>query len=279
MIENFFLLNKRQLDFPLVMGILNVTPDSFSDGGKYFDHRAAIQHAEYMIEKGVDIIDVGGESTRPGALNVTTEEELERVIPVIKKILSEHPEALISIDTIKSSVAKEAIMCGARIINDISGGQFDENIFKVAAENSVPIVINHIQGTPETMQNSPSYKSVAGEILYYFEERISVAKNYGVEKIILDPGIGFGKTVENNYEIIADLKSFKSFGYPLMIGLSRKSFLGKSLSLEIDERDVASIITETIAIERGVDIIRTHNIENALQMKKIFLNMKRQQVV
>lgn len=274
MIANIFHSNKS-FDAPLIMGIINVTPDSFSDGGKYFNPEPSFSHAKRMIEKSVDVIDVGGESTRPGAASVSIEEEIDRTIPLIKKIRDYDSEQFISIDTTKSEVARQAMRSGANIINDISGGQFDENIFDVSAEFNAPVVINHIKGTPKTMQISPTYENVVTEILDYFDERISIAKSHGVEKIILDPGIGFGKLVEHNYEIISEISAFKSLGYPVLIGLSRKTFLGSSLNLETSERDTATIIAETIAAMNGADIIRTHNIDNAMQMKMIFQNMKR----
>lgn len=270
-----FFSSKHDIELPLIMGILNVTPDSFSDGGKYFDGDSAFEHAKNMIDKGADIIDIGGESTRPGAVPVSAEEEIRRTTPIIKRIIDFDDSIIISIDTTKSEVARCAVNSGAKIINDISGGQFDEAIFSVAAEFNIPIVINHIKGNPQTMQDFPDYKNIMDEVSNYFLERISVANSYGVTKIILDPGIGFGKLVEHNYELLSELNSFKTFGYPLMIGLSRKSFLGKSLGLEVSERDVATVIAETIAAEQGADMIRTHNIDYALQMKKIITNVKR----
>lgn len=278
MIANIFQPNKS-FDAPLIMGIINVTPDSFSDGGKYFNLEQSFSHAKMMIEKSVDIIDIGGESTRPGALSVSIEEEIARTIPLIKKIRGYDSAQLISIDTTKSEVAREAMRTGANLINDISGGLFDEKIFSVAAEYDAPIVINHIKGTPQTMQISPDYENVVNEILNYFDARIALAKRLGVGKIILDPGIGFGKLVEHNYEIISEIGTIKTLGYPVLVGLSRKTFLGGSLNLEISERDTATIIAETIAVMNGADIIRTHNIENARQMKMIFQNLKRQLIV
>ena len=256
------------------MGILNVTPDSFSDGGKYFNKDNAFNHALKLLNDGADIIDIGGESTRPGSESINLDEELSRVIPLITKLHSDNPSIIISIDTTKSEVAEEAIKNGASIINDISGGNFDERIFKVAANYDVPIVIMHIKGNPKNMQRSPSYDNVIEEISYYFKDRIELALGYHTNKIILDPGIGFGKRIEDNYKIINQLSRFKKFEYPLMIGVSKKSFLGDSLNLEVDKRNNASIIAESFSVLKGANIIRTHNVKNTVELKKMisFLN-------
>lgn len=251
------------------MGILNVTPDSFSDGGKYFKSDRAVKHALELFQYGADIVDIGGESSRPGAENVSLDEELSRVIPVINELHSVNPDLIISVDTTKSSVAEEAIKNGASLINDISGGGFDKRIFKIAANYDVPIVIMHIKGKPINMQISPSYDNVIEEIYSYFEDRIQLALKYNAKKIILDPGIGFGKRVEDNYKIINQLKRFKKIDYPIMVGVSRKSFLGKSLNLEIIDRNNPTIIAETISVLKGANIIRTHNVQNAVQLKKM----------
>lgn len=251
------------------MGILNVTPDSFSDGGKYFKSDSAVKHALELFQYGADIVDIGGESSRPGAENVSLDEELSRVIPVINELHSVNPDLIISVDTTKSSVAEEAIKNGASLINDISGGGFDKRIFKIAANYDVPIVIMHIKGKPINMQISPSYDNVIEEIYSYFEDRIQLALKYNAKKIILDPGIGFGKRVEDNYKIINQLKRFKKIDYPIMVGVSRKSFLGKSLNLEIIDRNNPTIIAETISVLKGANIIRTHNVQNAVQLKKM----------
>ncbi len=251
------------------MGILNVTPDSFSDGGKYFKQNDAIQHALKLWNDGADIIDIGGESTRPGSDSITIDEELSRVIPIIKKLHSENPNIILSVDTTKSEVAEEAVENGASIINDISGGTFDEKIFNVAAQNNTPIVIMHIKGTPKIMQNSPTYDNVIEEISYYFEDRIEFALKYNAKKIILDPGIGFGKRIEDNYKILNQLNEFNKWEYPLMIGVSRKSFFGNSLNLKLENRENATIIAESIAAMKGANIIRTHNVKNAVELKRM----------
>jgi len=256
--------------FSYVMGILNVTPDSFSDGGKYAQKNKAVEHALRMIDEGADIIDVGGESTRPGSEPVSTEEEMKRVVPVICEIISQKPETIISIDTTKSDVAKEAIKNGASIINDISGGSFDTEMFSVAQEFDTAMIIMHISGKPQTMQNSPSYKEVVSEVYDILFEQTEIALNIGIEKIIIDPGIGFGKRIEDNLNLIERLQDLKSLGYPILIGLSRKSFIGNILNLPVQERDDVSNALNAVAINNGARIIRTHNVKQAVQTSKIF---------
>jgi dihydropteroate synthase len=251
------------------MGILNVTPDSFSDGGKYFRPEDAIAHAKEMLKAGAEIIDIGGVSTRPGAKSISTEEELNRVLPVIKGILDENPEAVISIDTTKARVAEEALVSGAKIVNDISGATFEPEILDVASEHSAAIVLMHIKGTPETMQENPSYEDAVNEIYEFLEERIDAAVKKGIRKIIIDPGIGFGKRLFDNYEIISRLREFKALGYPLLIGISRKSMLGNALNIDVDKRDVPTVIAETVAVLKGANIVRTHNVKYLNYLKQI----------
>ena len=262
---------------PTIMGILNITPDSFSDGGKFLDVEKAVDHGKNLIKNGADIIDIGGESTRPGALPVSVDEELHRVIPVIEKLCLEYPEIRISIDTTKSEVADEAIKAGASLINDISGGTFDPNILKVASKNDLPFVIMHIKGIPRNMQEAPFYDDVISEISAYFDKRLIAAKENNVDKIILDPGIGFGKRIQDNYTILNNISSFKELGYPILLGVSNKSFLGKTLDVEINERTNSTIIAETIAVNNGVNIIRTHNVKNSVELKKMtsYLTIKK----
>ena len=262
---------------PTIMGILNITPDSFSDGGNFLDVEKAVDHGKNLIKNGADIIDIGGESTRPGALPVSVDEELHRVIPVIEKLCLEYPDIRISIDTTKSEVADEAIKAGASLINDISGGTFDPNILKVASKNDLPFVIMHIKGIPRNMQEAPFYDDVISEISAYFEKRLIAAKENNVDKIILDPGIGFGKRIQDNYTILNNISSFKELGYPILLGVSNKSFLGKTLDVEINERTNSTIIAETIAVNNGVNIIRTHNVKNSVELKKMtsYLTIKK----
>lgn len=260
---------KLSFDFPKIMGIVNVTPDSFSDGGKYFSLEDAVNHTLKLIDEGADIIDIGGESTRPGSDPVSTEEELHRTIPVIKKIFSLRKDVIISIDTTKSEVAKQALDAGANIINDISGLTFDENMIKVAKEYEAGVVIMHIKGNPKTMQNKPEYNDVLKEVYDFLLSQTINAKQNNVEKIIVDPGIGFGKRVEDNFTLIKNLDYFQSLGYPVMIGLSKKSFIGKTLNLNPDEREIGTVILETVSILKSTRIIRTHNVNYCNQIVKL----------
>ena len=262
--------NNFDFKFAYVMGILNVTPDSFSDGGKFSDKDKAVDYAIEMIEAGADIIDVGGESTRPGSESVIESEELNRVIPVITEILKKKPEAVISIDTTKAKIAAEALKCGALIVNDISGGTIDNNIFNIVKDFNAAMVLMHIKGNPKTMQKSPEYVDVVSEIYDYLSMQTEVAKNIGIKKIFVDPGIGFGKRVEDNLTLIERLEDFKSLGFPILIGLSRKSFIGNILNLPIEDRDDVTNALNSLALSKGARIIRTHNVKTAVQTCKIF---------
>jgi dihydropteroate synthase len=250
-----------------IMGILNVTPDSFSDGGRYFDRDNAISFGEKMIKDGADIIDIGGESTRPGATSVRANDEIKRVIPVIKQ-LAKNRNAIISIDTTKSKVAEAAINAGASMINDVSALRFDGKMAFLAAKYNVPVVLMHMLGNPRTMQGNPRYKDLISDIISCLQNSIRLAIKGGVSesKIIIDPGFGFGKTVEHNLEILRRLKEFKVIGRPIMIGTSRKSTIGKILDLPADSRMEGTAATVTAAIAGGVNIIRAHDVE---QMAKV----------
>ena len=255
-------------DKTLIMGVLNITPDSFSDGGKYFSKNSAIKHALKLINEGSDIIDVGGESTRPGASPLTIEEELTRVIPVIEEIRKLSKNILISIDTYKSEVAKEAVKYGANIINDISGLVMDDRMVHIAAELDVPVIIMHLKGTPMDMQLNPTYENLISEITEFLRTQIQYALKNGVKKhnIIIDPGIGFGKTIEHNFKIIANLEKFKKIGFPLLIGPSRKSFIGNLLKLPPDKRLEGTAASIAIGIVNGARIVRVHDV---LEMKRV----------
>ena len=255
-------------DKTLIMGVLNITPDSFSDGGKYFSKNAAIKHALKLINEGSDIIDVGGESTRPGASPLTIEEEITRVIPVIKEIRKLSKNILISIDTYKSEVAKEAVKYGANIINDISGLVMDDRMVHIAAELDVPVIIMHLKGTPMDMQVNPTYENLISEITEFLRTQIQYALKNGVKKhnIIIDPGIGFGKTIEHNFKIIANLEKFKKLGFPILIGPSKKSFIGNLLKLPLDKRLEGTAASIAIGIVNGARIVRVHDV---LEMKRV----------
>jgi len=261
----------KELSFaiPKIMGIVNVTPDSFSDGGKYFSIDQAVTQGLKLIDEGADIIDIGGESTRPGSDSVSLEEELKRTTPVIKSILHLRKDAIISIDTTKSEVAKQALDNGAQMINDISGLTFDENMTQVAKEYDACVVIMHIKGNPKTMQDNPDYTDVVKEVYDFLLVQSIKSKQNGVDKIIVDPGIGFGKRIEDNFSLINNLEYFQSLGYPVMVGLSKKSFIGRTLDLDINQRDVGTVIMETISILKSARIIRTHNVKYCNQIVKL----------
>ena len=245
----------------LIMGILNVTPDSFSDGGQYFDKNVAVEHALAMIRNGANIIDIGGESTRPFSDPVSLDEEISRVIPVIKGI-REKSDVCISIDTTKSMVASEALHVGASIINDVSAMEVDPFMADIAVKFDCPIVIMHMKGTPKNMQDNPTYESLISDIKNYLIKRIDYAVSKGVhrKKIIIDPGIGFGKTVENNFEIINNLNHFVKLNFPVLLGASRKSFIGIALNLPENERLEGSLAANIIGLQQGVKIFRVHDV-------------------
>ncbi|MEW6194779.1 MAG: dihydropteroate synthase [Bacteroidota bacterium] len=251
------------LEKTYLMGILNVTPDSFSDGGKYYQVNDAVKHGIQLLEDGADILDIGGESSRPGSKPITAEEEIKRVVPVIEKILEIKPDAVISIDTMKSNVAEETLKLGAKIVNDISAFENDKNMLDVVKKYDAALILMHMKGTPENMQENPSYEDVVSEIYDYLVNKTEIAKRNGVKDIIIDPGIGFGKRVIDNYEIIKRLNEFKGIGYPIMLGLSKKSFIGKTLNLATGDREEPTIVAEAISIKNGARIIRTHNIKKA----------------
>ena len=254
----------------LVMGIVNVTPDSFSDGGEFYSSKDAIAHASKLIYGGADIIDIGGESTRPGATEISSTDELKRVIPVIQGIRSNNPDILISIDTTKAIVAKEAVEVGANIINDVSGLSFDSQMPMTVASLNVPIIIMHMKGNPRNMQKNPEYKDIIDEILNYFKERIKIATKAGIDRemIILDPGIGFGKTVEHNFQILSKLNKFNKLELPLLIGPSRKSFIGLTLNLSPEDRVDGTAATVAIGVNNGARIVRVHDVE---KMKRVVI--------
>ena len=253
------------------MGIVNVTPDSFSDGGKFFTLESAYKHSKKLIKDGADIIDIGGESSRPGSKSISPEKELERTIPLISKIRSNFPRTVISIDTTKSEVAEQAILSGANIVNDISGLSFDDNMVKVVSKYGVPLVVMHMQGKPETMQDAPYYNNLIEDIKSFFEEKIRYATRFGVQKnrIILDPGIGFGKSYKDNFKLINQLEKFNSFKLPILIGPSRKSFIGIALNEEPESRLEGTLAAVAAGILRGAKIVRVHDVKQIGKVAKI----------
>ena len=256
---NDWLLSKKKQS--LIMGILNITPDSFSDGGDFFEKNIAIDRALEMVEQGADIIDIGGESTRPFSDSVSLKEEISRVIPVIEGICKES-DVCISIDTTKSKVASEALEAGASVINDISAMEIDSLMVDVALKFNCPIVLMHMKGIPKNMQDNPQYQSLISDIKEYLLARIDFVVSKGIDrnKIIIDPGIGFGKTVENNFEIINNLDQFVKMNFPVLLGASRKSFIGVSLNLPENDRLEGSIAANIIGLQKGAKIFRVHDV-------------------
>ncbi|WP_373959120.1 dihydropteroate synthase [Vibrio gigantis] len=257
------------LDRPHVMGILNVTPDSFSDGGKFNSLDNALLQAERMIQAGVSIIDIGGESTRPGAPDVSLEEELARVIPAIKAIRAKF-DVWISIDTSKAEVIRQAVEAGADLINDVRALQ-EPGALEAAADANVPVCLMHMKGQPRTMQTNPSYDDVLKDVEAFLQERVDACKAVGIpkEQLILDPGFGFGKTIEHNYHLLAHLEKFHLLGLPVLAGMSRKSMIFKLLDKAPADCMVASVTCATIAAMKGAQIIRVHDVEDTLEAMKI----------
>ena len=251
------------------MGILNVTPDSFSDGGKFAGFEQALAQVERMIADGASIIDIGGESTRPGALDVSDEDELARVIPVLKAI-KQNFDVLVSVDTSKASVMKAAIENGADIINDVRALQND-GCLAVVANSNIPVCLMHMQGLPRTMQNSPSYNNVIDDIMGFFEQRIAACISAGIarERIIIDPGFGFGKTLAQNFHLLANLSKFAQLELPILAGISRKSMIGNLLNREVDQRLAGSLSAAIIAAQQGADIIRVHDVQATVDALKV----------
>jgi len=265
------------------MGVLNVTPDSFFDKGRFFDRKKAVKRALEMVSEGADIIDIGGESTRPGAEEIKVDEELDRVIPVISAI-ADKVKNPISIDTRKSKVALEAVKVGASIVNDVSALRNDPLMAEVVSESGAAVILMHMKGTPKTMQKAPRYKNIVKEISAYLEGSVKTALAAGIKKqdIIIDPGIGFGKTLAHNLEILRSLRTFKSMGFPLCVGTSRKSFIGKLLECDepasrscttrfarVQDRLYGTIATGTIAITNGADILRVHDVREAVEAARV----------
>ncbi len=262
-----------------VMGILNVTPDSFSDGGNYTAVDSAILQAKRMIDEGASIIDIGGESTRPGAAEVSVEEELQRTIPVIEAIKARF-DIVVSIDTSKARVMAEAISAGVDLINDVRALQ-EEGCIDVVAKSKVPVCLMHMQGQPRTMQTKPQYNDVVNDIMQFFVQRISTCERAGIAKdrIIVDPGFGFGKTLEQNYHLLANLAEFKRLNLPILSGTSRKSMIGNLLKRDVSQRLAGSLTTAVLAVEAGASIIRVHDVQETVDSIKILQYMHQQQAL
>ncbi|UMB60196.1 dihydropteroate synthase [Lutibacter sp. A80] len=257
------------LTSPKVMGILNITPDSFFDGGNYKNETAIISQVRKMLTEGATFIDIGAYSSRPGAKHISEKEELERILPIVKILVKEFPEILISIDTFRSNIAKKCIENGACIINDISAGNMDTVMFKTIAQLQIPYIIMHMQGTPQNMQTNTNYKNIVTDILHYFSEKIYELRALGVNDIITDVGFGFGKTTEQNYTLLKNLELFKNLETPILTGISRKSMLYKPLKITPQKALNATTVANTIALQNGTNILRVHDVKEAIETIKI----------
>ena len=259
---------------PKIMGILNVTPDSFFDGGKYNSSDKILKQVEKMIISGADIIDVGGYSSRPGASDISVYEELSRVIPVIKLIRKKFPNSLISIDTFRSKVANESIISGADIINDISGGSLDPKMFITAAKLKVPYILMHMKGNPRNMMKNSNYSDITHEVTKYFSEKIEKARIEGINDLIIDPGFGFSKTIEQNYELLNNLDFLKKIKKPILVGVSRKSMIYKIINSSAENALNGTSILHTILLLKGANILRTHDVKETFECIKIINQLK-----
>jgi len=268
------------LSVPVVMGIVNITPDSFYKGSRYINNDAVLAAVSKMLEEGAGIIDIGGYSTRPGAMEVTYEEEAGRVLPAIRIVSDNFPSAIISVDTFRAGIAKEAVtLCGAHIINDIYGLEGDTEMFDVVKELNVPYVLMHMQGSPRTMQKNPVYEDVVADVLKWFGERIFRLRSAGVRDIIIDPGFGFGKSAVHNFDMLERVGDFSVAGLPVMAGLSRKSMIWKSLDISPDDALNGTTVLNTIALLKGVDILRVHDVREAVQVVKLISMLKNKSVI
>ena len=262
------------LTTPKIMGVLNLTPDSFYDGGSYNNKDRALAQTEKMLLEGATFIDIGGASSKPGTVEISADEELARVLPVIEKIHRTFPETLISIDTYRSDVAKQAVAAGASMVNDISGGNLDAKMLKAVGVLGVPYVAMHMQGTPQNMQNKPSYNNVLNDIRSFFAVKIDAAHKAGIHDIIIDPGFGFGKTLEHNYSLLKNLSSIQMDGIPVLIGVSRKSMIHKLLQIEAADALNGTTVLNTVALQQGVQILRVHDVKEAHEAVQLIEKLK-----
>lgn len=251
------------------MGILNITPDSFSDGGKFLESAKAVEHGLQMLEEGADWLDIGAESTRPGSDSVSAQTELERLLPVINGILKHKPQTILSVDTSKAEVAAKSVEAGCSIVNDISSGNLDSEMIKTVASLKVAYIMMHMSGTPKTMQNNPEYKNVTQEVFHFLANKKTIASLSGIENIMVDPGFGFGKTLEHNYELLKGLPFLAGLDSPIVVGISRKSMIGSIIKKETSERVLASKVAETIAYLNGARIFRVHDVKETKEMLEI----------
>ena len=258
------------LSTPKIIGILNVTPNSFYDGGKFTLSENGLSQVGKMLEEGATFIDIGAYSSKPNAEFVSEEEERSRILPVVKSILKQFPDALISIDTFRSRIAAVCIENGAAIINDISAGNLDEKMMEVVAKYNVPYIMMHLRGTPQTMQSLTNYENIIKEIVFYFSEKVNKARSLGINDLIIDPGFGFAKTLEQNYEVLQNLELFKMLDLPILAGISRKSMVYKPLGVTANEALNGTTVLNTIALSKGANILRVHDVKEAVECVKLF---------
>lgn len=258
------------LSTPKVMGILNVTPDSFFDGGRYTNEREVLQRVEQMLADGATFIDVGGYSSKPNAAEVSVQEEKARTIPVVTSIMHRFPEAIVSIDTFRSDVAQLCLDQGAALVNDISAGFLDPLMLKIVANYQVPYIMMHMKGTPQTMSTLAQYDDLVKEMLFYFSERIAAARSLGISDLIVDPGFGFAKTIDQNFELLRHLELFKSLELPILAGVSRKSMIHKTLQIKPEEALNGTTVLNTLALEKGATILRVHDVKEAVEAIKLW---------
>ena len=262
--------NLIELSTPKVMGILNITPNSFYDGGKFQEDTIILKQVEKLLNEGATFIDIGAYSSKPNAEFVSEEEELQRILPVLQQIIKQFPEAIISIDTFRAEVAKQSVLNGAALINDISAGYLDEKMLPTIAELQVPYIMMHMKGNPQTMQSLTHYDDIVKEMIYYFSERIFEARKLGINDLIVDPGFGFAKTLEQNYEVMQKLNIFKQLELPLLVGISRKSMIYKLLETSAQEALNGTTFLNAIALEKGANILRVHDVKEAVECVKLF---------
>ena len=258
------------LTTPKIMGILNVTPNSFYDGGKFTLSENGLSHVGKILEEGATFIDIGAYSSKPNAEFVSEEEERNRILPVVQSILKQFPDALLSIDTFRSEIAAVCIENGAAIINDISAGNLDEKMMDVVAKYNVPYIMMHMRGTPQTMQSQTNYENIIKEMLFYFSEKVSKARSLGINDLIIDPGFGFAKTLEQNYEVLQNLELFQMLDLPILAGISRKSMVYKPIGVTANEALNGTTVLNTIALSKGANILRVHDVKEALECAKLF---------
>ena len=266
--------NLYDLSSPKIMGILNVTPDSFYDGGKYKSLKEILNHVEKMIEDGMDILDIGGYSSRPGANDITIDEELNRVIPIIKELKKIFPKLIISIDTFRSLVAEKSLDHGIDIINDISAGMLDDNMFNIIANYQCPYIMMHMQGSPQNMQDNPSYENPTREIVSFLAKRVKSAREKKIIDIIIDPGFGFGKSIDHNFKILSNLEHFSMLDLPILTGFSRKSMIFKTLNTDKENSLNGTSILNTIALMKGAKILRVHDVKEAKECVLLYNKTK-----